>query len=69
MCFYSRRKLKTLEQNLNIIVSEYKREYDTVCMLSGRIVKAIEFIESFEYYIPEDNKEELLKILEGKEHE
>ena len=28
--------------------------------------KAIEYINSFDYYIPEDNKPDLLKILKGE---
>ena len=31
----------------------------------SRNEKAINYIKSFEYYIPEDNKEELLNILGG----
>lgn len=34
--------------------------------LQERINKAIEYINSFEYYIPEDNKPELLEILKGE---
>lgn len=33
--------------------------------LYDKIEKAIEFINSFDYYIPEDNKPELLDILGG----
>lgn len=35
----------------------------------NRIEKAVEYIKSFEYYIPEDNKEELLSILQGEDYE
>lgn len=34
-----------------------------------KIEKAIDYIKSFEYYIPEDNVPELLEILGDKENE
>ena len=37
--------------------------------LENRIKKAIEFIGEFEYYIPEDDKPELLDILNGVDKE
>lgn len=37
--------------------------------LNNIIKETTEYIESFEYYIPEDNKEELIKILKGEENE
>lgn len=37
--------------------------------LQQRIDKAIEYIKSFEYYIPEDNLPNLLKILKGSDKE
>ena len=39
------------------------REY--IHLLENRIDKAIKYINSFEYYIPEDNIEELIDILRG----
>lgn len=33
--------------------------------LQERIDKAIDFVDSFEYYIPEDDKEDLKYILKG----
>ena len=80
MCFYNRKKLKQLEQNLDVIVMEHKEEYNKVCMLSGRIVRAIELLEE---NIPiweechwdgsdidiENPIRELLKILRGEDNE
>lgn len=34
-----------------------------------RLEKAIKFIKSFEYYIPEDDKPKLLEMLEGANNE
>lgn len=34
-----------------------------------RVEKALEFIKSFEYYIPENDKEELIRILEGDDND
>ena len=33
--------------------------------LQRRINETIEIVKSFEYYIPEDNKQELIEILRG----
>ena len=35
-------------------------------LYKSRNEKAIEYIKNFNYYIPEDNKEELIKILESE---
>lgn len=59
--------------NLYFKMSErYEKLFNHYCLDIKRISKvnkAIEYVESFEYYIPEDNKEELIKILKGEDNE
>jgi len=40
-----------------------------ITMLEWRIGKAIKYIKSFDYYIPEDDKPKLLDILKGNDKE
>jgi hypothetical protein len=47
-----------------------KKDLEKELLDKDKIInKAKEYIRSFDYYIPEDNKENIIKILEGKEDE
>ena len=62
----------SIEKGLNSIdyvkaVNLLKEDFDKeVAILESRIKEAINYIKSFDYYIPEDDIPELLEILEGK---
>ena len=66
---YLHDQIVELQQENERIEKEWKSKLDDISMLTSRISKAIEYIESFEYYIPEDDKEELIKILYGEDNE
>ena len=53
------KKVKELGEHYKHLYSELKRQKDEIT----------EYIKSFEYYIPEDNKIELLKKIEGVDDE
>lgn len=44
---------------------DYRQEYMEQEDYKARCNKALQFIQSFEYYIPEDDKTELINILKG----
>ena len=52
---------------------DYKNDYEHAVTenvhLKDIIKRAVEYIEDFEYYIPEDNVEELLDILKAKNNQ
>ena len=62
----------SIEKGLNSIdyvkaVNLLKEDFDKeVAKLESRIKEAINYIKSFDFYIPEDDIPELLEILEGK---
>ena len=59
---------KTIIKALNIYgrIPEQWELLEEIEKLSNIINKAIEYINSFDYYIPEDDKPDLLKILKGE---
>lgn len=62
----------SIEKGLNNIdyagaVKLLKKDFDKeIAILEARIEEAINYIKSFDYYIPEDDIPELIEILEGK---
>jgi len=55
-----------LMNDYNMLARDYKKATKKLEKLQQRIDKATEYINSFDYYIPEDNVPELLSILKGK---
>lgn len=53
---------KTFDDLLNNYISMKELIFD----LQDKINNALLFIANFEYYIPEDEKKELIKILKGE---
>ncbi len=53
-------------EELQDLVLKYQREN---IIIKHKINKAIDYINSFEYYIPEDDKPDLLDILKGEDND
>jgi hypothetical protein len=61
-CFELKKKISFNEKSRRKMERSLMKQIETY---KQRNKKAIDYIKSFEYYIPEDNKEDLLNILGG----
>ena len=70
LTYEDKEKILSYFNNLKQQNDRMKRKAVTMMtMLEWRIGKAIKYIKSFEYYIPEDDKPKLLDILKGSDKE
>lgn len=71
--FYSKTEINDIDYLKKLFVRNLKdvqRRYIKYDKPRKEIIKnAKEFVDSFEYYIPEDDKPELLEILEGRSYD
>ena len=56
------------QDNMKLEKQLIDTQYENI-ILKNRIKLCIKYINEFEYYIPEDNKQDLIKILKGDDHE